>query len=529
MRGRIRIAALGLLTMAALCAASSSAGAAANQWNVKASAGFVNLTLLGNQVQLAGGTSEADANSASVADAMGTGVCIAHGGVDCPTGTTSDLTTPDKTTTAVAAASGKGTTHSAAPQCLTPAVDAQVVVVNVGCGNASATEDANGNPTASGDGAVANIQVDLPVSGLSSSACSGTSVPAATPGPTNDVSQLPAPVQTLLGTVNQALASLPTPAPALTNVADPSSQSNSSCSVLEGLLAPLDAAIPSSAAPVKSLLDTLVTAGGTLNASSLPPLMNVTAAGSKSAVANSTNSAGDPTVTASASTGSLDVNIMGGMLDLTVTPTTNTVTLDEATGQASTHCDVGLISVDQGGTDNFVSLLPLGNAISTLLTQLDQTPLAQLLTALIGAPPAQNPDVLSCSPAGDQTGSSVSQTGGDVSGLHVLPVATLAPDGLIGLDLGTTTVSASSTTATPAVATSPNTSPATPAAAPAPASTPAVVPNVTSVHTGEFWAGTLPIILVAGMGLAGLLLIGRRRLASFARSLNPTNRRRGGS
>src|SRR5260370_21613239 len=130
MRGRIRIGALGLLTMAALCATSSSAGAAANQWNVKASAGFVNLTLLGNQVQLAGGTSEADANSASVADAMGTGVCVAHGGVDCPTGATSDITTPDKTTTAVATASGNGTTKSAAPACLTPAVDAQGVAGN---------------------------------------------------------------------------------------------------------------------------------------------------------------------------------------------------------------------------------------------------------------------------------------------------------------------------------------------------------------------------------------------------------------
>ena len=529
MRGRIRIAAVGLLTMAALSAASSSAGAAANQWNVQASAGFVNLTLLGNQVQLAGGTSEADANSASVADAMGTGICIAHGGVDCPTSATSDITTPDKTTTAVATASGKGATKSATPACLTPAIDAQVVVVNVGCGNASATEDASGNPTASGDGAVANIQVDLPVGGLSSSPCSATSVPAATPGPTNDVSQLTAPVQNMLGAVNQALASLPTPAPALTNVADPNDQSNSSCSVLEGLLAPLDAAIPSSAGSVKTLLDTLVAAGG--HTASIPPLLNITAAGSKSAVSNSTNSAGDHTVTASASTGSLDVNVMGGMLDLTVTPTTNTVTLDEATGQANTHCDVGLISVAQGSTDQFVSLLPLGSAIETLLTQLDQTPLAQLLTALIGAPPAQNPDVLSCSPAGDQSGSSVSQTGGDVSGLHVLPVAALAPDGLIGLDLGTTTVSASSTTATPAVATSANTATpaATPAAAPAPAATPGVVPNVTSVHTGEYWAGTLPIILMAGMGLAGLLLIGRRRLVSLARSLNPINRRRGGS
>src|ERR1700722_4152227 len=41
-------------------------------------------------------------------------------------------------------------------------------------------------------------------------------------------------------------------------------------------------------------------------------------------------------------------------------------------------------------------------------------------------------------------------------------------------------------------------------------------------------SSTNPIILMAGMGLAGLLLIGRRRIASLARSFNPTNRRRGG-
>ena len=54
------------------------------------------------------------------------------------------------------------------------------------------------------------------------------------------------------------------------------------------------------------------------------------------------------------------------------------------------------------------------------------------------------------------------------------------------------------------------------------------MPGVTTVHTGEYWAGTLPIILMGGMGLAGLLLIGRRRVASLARSLS-SNRRSGGS
>jgi hypothetical protein len=54
------------------------------------------------------------------------------------------------------------------------------------------------------------------------------------------------------------------------------------------------------------------------------------------------------------------------------------------------------------------------------------------------------------------------------------------------------------------------------------------VPNVTSVHTGEYWFGTLPIVVLSGMGLAGLALIGRSRIASAIRLFNPTLRRRGG-
>ena len=93
-----------------------------------------------------------------------------------------------------------------------------------------------------------------------------------------------------------------------------------------------------------------------------------------------------------------------------------------------------------------------------------------------------------------------------------------------GIDLNVGDVSVTGTsTATPAVATSPATTPGPPAAV-APA-----VPNVTGVHTGEFWSGTLPVILLVGMGLAGLLIIGRRHVASFARSFIRLNRRRGGS
>lgn len=100
-----------------------------------------------------------------------------------------------------------------------------------------------------------------------------------------------------------------------------------------------------------------------------------------------------------------------------------------------------------------------------------------------------------------------------------------ALQGGIGVNVGDVSVTGSSTVATPAVATSP----ATPTPAAAPVAAPAAVPGVTTVHTGEYWAGTLPIILMAGTGAAGLLLIGRRRIASLARSLSSPNRRRGRS
>ncbi|HEY2215098.1 MAG TPA: hypothetical protein VGH31_08590, partial [Acidimicrobiales bacterium] len=95
--------------------------------------------------------------------------------------------------------------------------------------------------------------------------------------------------------------------------------------------------------------------------------------------------------------------------------------------------------------------------------------------------------------------------------------------GLVSLGLGDAKVTASTATAAPLVVTSPAVV-ATPAAAVVP--TAAVVPNVTTIHTGEFWAGTLPIFLVSGMGLAGILLIARRRVFSVARSMVSFNQKR---
>ena len=89
------------------------------------------------------------------------------------------------------------------------------------------------------------------------------------------------------------------------------------------------------------------------------------------------------------------------------------------------------------------------------------------------------------------------------------------------LNLGDVSVHGSSTAATPAVATSPASRATATAVATA-------VPNVTSVHTGEYWAGPLSVVALVAMGLAGLGLIARRRVVSLARSFPPFARRRGG-
>ena len=111
MRGRIGIAAVGLLATASLCAVSSSAGAQTDQWSVQSNGGFVSLDLL-NQLQFAGGGSEADASNAPLAEASGTGACVSTAAATnpCPTSATSSLTGLAATSTQDAVAKGNGVT-----------------------------------------------------------------------------------------------------------------------------------------------------------------------------------------------------------------------------------------------------------------------------------------------------------------------------------------------------------------------------------------------------------------------------------
>jgi hypothetical protein len=108
--------------------------------------------------------------------------------------------------------------------------------------------------------------------------------------------------------------------------------------------------------------------------------------------------------------------------------------------------------------------------------------LGSLLTGIINYTPDGN--LLTCDTSAPGTTASAK--------VGVLNLGLLsALQGGIGLNVGDVSVTGSSTVATPAVATSPST--ATPVATPA---APAAVPGVTTVHTGEYWAGTLPIVLM---------------------------------
>jgi hypothetical protein len=239
---------------------------------------------------------------------------------------------------------------------------------------------------------------------------------------------------------------------------------------------------------------------------SVEPL-SINLGGSTSLVSTSGN-----VVTDSVTQHAVDVNLFG-LADLQVAPTTASVALDRSSGTVTPSCNAGVVSYSTSGSlPSFVNITQLTGLVNQILSQVGASSalgaaLGSLLTGIIDYTPDGN--VLTC-----DTSAPGATASAKVGVLNLGLLSALR--GGVGLNIGDVSVTGSSTNPTPAVVTSPATTPAAPA-----------VPNVTSVHTGEFWSGTLPIILIAGMGLAGLLLIGRRRVAALARSFPPTNRRGG--
>jgi hypothetical protein len=508
MKGRIRIATAGVMAVMLATALSTSAGAAASTWNVKANGGFLSVTLL-KTIGLAGGSSEADATSSPSAEAIGTGLCltVAQSTNPCPTLPSSVLTGQAISTTQTAVQNGA---NGVAPQvptgagghCLIPPVNLTIAALSAACGIASASEDANGNPTATGTGSLAGASVTLSLGsvmgllGVSNTGllpstgalCPSGSTPPATSTGTGGVAPTTGtPLDGLLGAVNNLLggAGLSTLLP--TSVASGASSPLAPvCSILNGLITTLTGATG---------LSNLV------NLNAATPLLTLDVGRSDSTV---TTSADGNVETATATQHAVDVNVLG-MLDIQVTPNVASVSVNKTTGVATPSVSTGLLSVTTGGgvptiitapdltklINNLLGALNLGSALNGLI---DPT-----LTKVFAAETTVSPD-----------GTAATATSADLD-LSLL-------GGNVTVNLGDARASGSSTTAVPLVKTLPSsTTPVIPSAAPiVPA---AAVPNVTTVHTGFFWSGWAGPTFLAGMALAGLALVSRRRLISAARAV----------
>jgi hypothetical protein len=514
--------------MTVLTALTSTAGAATTvtQWNVTGNGGFVSLDLL-NLLQLAGGGSEADASSGPLAEAEGTGLCAdtAVTTNPCPTTATSSTSGNMLNSTQEAVAKGKGVTATptGANGCTIP-LNTGVINVDVSCGTASASTDASGNPTSTGTGSLAAVSVSLSLTSVlqsllggslpSAGALCGGASAANTSGGSNS-NPLDGTLSQVLGVANGLLGSLKLAPSSVATGSDTTGE----CSILGGLLNQLTATNGTNSLTglVSGILDQLLgLAGG--NSVGISPL-TVDLGGSTTAVSTNGN-----VVTDSVTQHAVDINLFG-LADLQVAPTTAAVALDRSTGTVTPSCNAGVLSYSvASGVQQFLQLGSLTSLVNNILTQLSGAvdSLLAPLSSLIG-------ELIAYNPTGNLLNCSVSSPGATAHATVSVANAGLLTGimGGIGLNVGDVSASGSATTATPAaVTTSAATPPAAPAAAPPAAAT--AVPNVTSVHTGEFWSGTLPIILLAGMGLAGVMLIGRRRFLTVARSMNPLARRRGG-
>jgi hypothetical protein len=486
------------MTVAAL---TSTAGAAVSTWNVKANGGFLSLSLL-NAVGLTGGTSEAAATSAPSDEAFGDGLCVtvAQASNPCPT-SASSATGQALDFSQSASQTGAGTATpvpAGANHCLVPPINVVVITLSAACGVASASEDSSGDPTATGTGYLANVQVGLSLADLlgtnniagslipsTGDLCpSGTAPAASSTGTTGTAPAAGSPVDGLLGTVNSLLsgAGLSTLLP--TSVAGGTSPLAPVCSILNGLV------------------DTLTGAAGLSNLVNLNANTNILTI--NVGRSDSTVTTAGTVETASATQSTIDINVLG-MLDIQVTPTSATVTVDKATGIATPSYTNGVLQVSTGsGVPTIITLPALSSLLNQLLSALN---VGGLLQNLVGP----NFRVFGGSTTQSADKTSATATSG------ILDLSLL--NGLVALNFGDVSASGSSTTATPVVKTLAATTPTTAPAAVVPA-IPAAIPNVTTVHTGEFWSGTLPIILLSGMGLAGLTLVGRRRVFSVARALS---------
>jgi hypothetical protein len=260
---------------------------------------------------------------------------------------------------------------------------------------------------------------------------------------------------------------------------------------LQGVLGTLPT-LPVGGLSLGSLLTTLG-----VSAASTTGLVSVNAGSSTSSV-TTTATAETATSTDSGAT----INLLPGaganggpLVSITVGQASSTATLDRGTANGTATANPALVSV----TVNTPLAPPVNEtvAVGATDTLLAGTPLASTIAVSSGTT--------------TQAAGSASATSHGVT----LDLLTGVPGGPVTIDLATGTASVGGVAPAAVV---PATTPPAPAAvvtpAPAPAPAPAVVPGVTIVHTGEPWAGSLPLVFAALALALGSLLVWRRRVVA---------------
>jgi hypothetical protein len=529
MKGRIRIATLGALAVGAItlvgASVGSSVGAATSTgYSASVSSSGLNLVLFGQK--LLGGNSTAcvnqgtetankDANGATPCDTKATPYSYASGG-----GTVLTSSGLSAVATALAAGNsqsdpvGTPTVQKCSPVTTGGPVGGGGVTINlgVGCGYANASNDASGNPSAYSGGEVALAGVNL--AGVLSPIVSASS---STSKCTTSSNQL---IGALLNTVCQVLGAV---------------QGGASAAP-----APVGTLIPGVEQALQNIYDTATNAVAGLDT------VHVTVGGTTAAVCSGTyisashkcanDSSGNVTAESSGST--LDVSLLQGvgctpgtslltcaanevthltdetanptaapLVEVTVGPASCTATRDPSTGLWTSSAAGNLVGLDVNlpGDPIVVNIPGSGGTSQTILSG---TPLQSTISVASTA----------AAPIGD----TASCTGNALT-LNLLQSSTFpggsSTTGAVYATLGSTTLSATNNNV-PAVVTSPSATPPVVASPAAPQAAPAAaVPNVTTVHTGEFWSGWAGPTLLAAMGLGGLALITRRRILRVARAL----------
>lgn len=447
------LAAVGAVTVTVLGVASGGvADAATTGYSASATAAGLEINLFGNE--LTGGQASACVNHGDTANA-GT-ACDQQAATDAAAEGTGTLT-PALVGDAKANASGPGTSQDTPQTCSplagsTPAGSPVTVSLGVACGQASASEDANGNGKSWASGEVAGLQVNLSSIVNQIIQGGGSQLFSAVNQVLTQVNGSPL-GGTPLGALTQGIEQ------AVTNLQTTVQQSQAPDTV-DVTLGPATASVDTT-----GQTPTATSEGETLDVQILPGV------------------------------GEIGPNLTGGtpapLVEIKVAPAQSTSTFDGTNWTGSGHGSLATVSLNIPGFNQTIDVSP-----------------GQQQDLLAGTPLETTIDLGSASTSG---GTAQAQ-GAQIDLLKGV-------SGGILLNLGSTATTGGTVAApAPAVAAASVTP-----AAPAPAAAPAASP--TAVHTGEWWSGSLPLLVLVAVG--GGVLIGwprLRRLSLVARAVGKVRR-----